>query len=222
MTLYSYCLRYDAGSAPNPFWGVCTLVICKPAIRPTAREGDWVVGLGAAASPVGDISDRVVYAMGVTRRMSMRDYDSFCQQNRPEKIPDWGSDDFTRRVGDCIYDFSRPKRPIIRRGVHDERNREVDLGGVNALLSEDFYYFGDNPEPLPRHLLPIVHRTQGHRSRANVESAADFVAWIKGLGLAKNPLRGEPLLKSVVMGDPECPTACGGKDLDEDEKDEVC
>jgi hypothetical protein len=73
MTLFSYCLRSDMGAAPNPFWGVCTLVICKPAIRRTAKEGDWVVGLGAGASPLGDISDQVVYAMCVTRRMPMRE-----------------------------------------------------------------------------------------------------------------------------------------------------
>ena len=40
--LYSYCLPYDDGAAPNPFWGTCTLVICKPAIRRTARVGDWI------------------------------------------------------------------------------------------------------------------------------------------------------------------------------------
>jgi hypothetical protein len=223
MTLYSYCLRYDTGAAPNPFWGVCTLVICKPAIRRTAKEGDWVVGLGPGASPLGDISDRVVYAMCVTRRMSMRDYDAFCRRDLPGKIPAWGSDDFRRRVGDCIYDFSRQDRPIIRRGVHDERNREVDLGGVNALLSEHFYYFGDDPEPLPRPLLPIVHRMQGHKSRANADYAEGFVAWIEGLGLAANQLRGEPLLlRREIMQDPVGGTVCGGRDLDEDIVDEVC
>lgn len=66
MKLYSYCLRWDDGAAPNPFWGVCTLAICKPAIRRTAKVGDWVVGLGSANSPIGNISDSVVYAMRVT------------------------------------------------------------------------------------------------------------------------------------------------------------
>ena len=42
--LFSYVLRYDDGAAPNPFWGTCTLAICKPAIRRKANLGDWVVG----------------------------------------------------------------------------------------------------------------------------------------------------------------------------------
>src|SRR5262245_52664126 len=122
MPLYSYCLRYDTGAAPNPFWGVCTLVICKPAIRRTAQTGDWVVGLGAKSAALGDQSGQVVYAMCVTRRMSMQEYDAYCRRHLPEKIPDWGSDDFKRRVGDCIYDFTCPDWPALRPGVHDERN----------------------------------------------------------------------------------------------------
>jgi hypothetical protein len=74
MTLYSYCLRYDTGAAPNPFGGICTLVICKPAIRRVAQPGDWVVGLGASSSPIGDVSGRVVYAMKITERLTMQGY----------------------------------------------------------------------------------------------------------------------------------------------------
>jgi hypothetical protein len=56
MILYSYCLRYDDRAAPNPYHGICTLVICKPAIRRTANVGDWIIGLGSVSSPIGDIS----------------------------------------------------------------------------------------------------------------------------------------------------------------------
>jgi len=41
--LYSYTVRYDDGAAPNPFNGMCTLAICKPAIRRTAAPGDATV-----------------------------------------------------------------------------------------------------------------------------------------------------------------------------------
>lgn len=40
MNIYSYVLRTDDGAAPNPFWGTCTLTICKPVIRRTAHIGD--------------------------------------------------------------------------------------------------------------------------------------------------------------------------------------
>jgi hypothetical protein len=44
MKLYSYCLRYDNGAAPIPFWGICTLVIYEPAIQRTAKVADWIEG----------------------------------------------------------------------------------------------------------------------------------------------------------------------------------
>jgi len=64
-------LRVDSGAAPNPFWGVCTLVICKPAIRRAAQVGDWVVGAGSGHSRIGDIRGKVVYTMQVTCKMTM-------------------------------------------------------------------------------------------------------------------------------------------------------
>jgi hypothetical protein len=221
MMLYSYCLRFDDGAAPNPYWGICTLVICKPAIRRKASVGDWVVGLGAVGSPIGNLTGQVVYAMRVTQRMSMREYDTFCRKSLPGKVPHWDSVEFKKRVGDCIYDFSGSGSPRLRPSVHDERNREVDLSGENALLSEHFYYFGDQPRELPEDLRPIVHQTQGHKSRANSQHAERFVTWIEGLGLAPNQLHGEPQLRTQIMEDPTCRKMCSTRDLDEDQEDRV-
>lgn len=39
-SLFSYCIPVDDGAAPNPYWGICTLVICKPRIRLAADIGD--------------------------------------------------------------------------------------------------------------------------------------------------------------------------------------
>lgn len=66
MKLYSYRIPVDDGAAPNPYWDICTLVICKPAIRRTAQVGDWVIGTGSKNSPIGNIEDKLVYAMKVT------------------------------------------------------------------------------------------------------------------------------------------------------------
>lgn len=222
MTLYSYCLRYDAGSAPNPYWGVCTLVICKPAIRRVAEPGDWVVGLGAQSSQMGDTSGQVVYAMRITRLVTMREYDAFCGAELPGKIPNWASRDFRRRVGDCIYSFSDGADPALRRSVHDEANRRVDLGGKNALLSNHFYYFGDHPRALPEPLRPIIQRRQGHKSRANAQYLSAFVEWIEGLGLKPNKLYGEPQRKREIIATSESSAACSTRDLDEDHDDEIC
>jgi hypothetical protein len=190
-TLFSYCIPYDNGASPNPFWGFCTLAICKPQIRRHAEVGDWVVGTGSMASPIGDVSGMVVYAMLVTEKMTMEEYDRFTQVEFPGKIPLKDSDDRRRDCGDSIYDYSTPI-PSLRPGVHSEDNRSTDLSGYYVLLSNHFFYFGDSPEHLPETLLGIVKQGQGHKSRANAQYFDDFVRWIHSLGYSPRELMGEP------------------------------
>lgn len=59
-SLFSYVLARDAGFAPNPFYGVCTLATCKPRIRASAAVGDWIVGTGSGQE---DRLGHIVYAM---------------------------------------------------------------------------------------------------------------------------------------------------------------
>lgn len=221
MKLYSYCLRWDDGAAPNPFWGICTLAICKPAIRRTAKVEDWVVGLGSANSPIGNISDRVVYAMRITDIRSLWGYDILCQSKYPGKIPDWSSTDFRKRMGDCIYDYSQGSPPKLRDSVHSERNRETDLGGVNALISNHFYYFGDNPIQLPENLKPLAHKQQGHKVKANQSYAEQFVQWFEDSSYEPNKLYGEPQLKSEFELSTDIRGKCAERDL-EDDVHEIC
>lgn len=176
--LFSYRIPTDDGAAPNPFWKICTLVICKPAIRRVAERGDWVAGTGSKNSPVGNVEGQLVYAMRVTDKVSLADYDRVCRIAFPNKIPEWTAGERERRVGDCIYDFS-VSPPRQRRGVHTEANRARDLGGRFALVSNDFYYFGRSPVLLPAALLPIVKRGQGHKSNENDDLVETFVRWIR-------------------------------------------
>jgi hypothetical protein len=209
MRLFSYTVRYDHGSAPNPFWGVCTLTICKPVIRRVAAELDWVVGLRG---------DSVLYAMRVTDRKTLAKYDEYCREHLPNKIPQWSSRDFRRRVGDCIYDYSVTNPPRLRESVHTKENRETDLGGINALFSEDFYYFGCEPVPLPAGLTPIVHR-RGHKSDANDPYISTFIRWIRRQRYAHNIAAAEPELKDELT-EPDCRSKCSKRDRRESEEDE--
>ncbi len=198
MTLFTYTIPIDDGAAPNPFGGICTLTICKPAIRRKAAMGDWVVGLGSKRAS-RDFSGRVVYAMKITRVLTLQEYDAYCSSRLPIKLPDWNSSRFEKRVGDCIYSYSGQGGPDMRVGIHNDGNRDVDLSGKNSLLSTHFYYFGNKPQKLPDHLSPIIHQTQGHKSVANTEYAAPFIEWVENLGYEKNVLHGEPQLKDAVM-----------------------
>ena len=216
-TLFSYVVRVDYGSAPNPYHDLCTLVICKPVIRRTANKNDWIVGLGSKDSPLGDISNKVAYAMKVTKKMKMKEYDGFCKEKYPGKIPDWNSSDYRRLVGDSIYDFSDPLKPKIRKSVHTEKNKERDLGGEYALLSNDFYYFGNKPEKLPKNLLDIIKDGPGHKSKSNKIYVEEFIRWISKIPKNKDV---EPINKiNPSNKDKICGTCseCDHKDAEDDE-----
>jgi len=203
--LYTYIVRVDDGAAPNPFGGMCTLAICKPRIRSSARVGDWVVGVGSKNAPSGDLSGRVVYAMKVQEVMSLRDYDLRAQKEWPDRIPEIDSLDLVSRLGDCIYDFSG-RKPVQRPSVHGPANVKTDLGGKNALLSREFYYFGSRAVRLPDNLLPICPETQGHRSRKNEPYKIPFNRWLLGLNLSPGQLYGWP---DAIL-DWETIARCGG------------
>lgn len=212
--LYSYCIPYDDGAAPNPFWGVCTLVICKPDIRRTARVGDWVVGTGSKHARLGDgstrdLSGQVVYAMKVTQKMTMSAYDAHTKVALPKKIPVWGSRTLRLRLGDSIYDFSH--QPATQReGVHNHKNEVTDLKGKYALLSTHFYYFGDQAIPLPQNLKAIAQNQQGHRRQLNAQYAEKFIDWIDSRGHEPGALVGNPLL-DLSKSKSACGWCAGGR-----------
>ncbi len=217
MKLFSYTLRYDDGAAPNPFWNICTLAIRKPAIRLAAEVDDWVVGLGLANSPIGDISDHVVYAMKVTSKMTLEEYDQFCKTFVPKKKPDWRNRDYRMRMGDCIYNYTAGSEPKMRTGAHTEENKEKDLSGLYALVSKQFYYFGKQPVKLPEELRPIMHTEKGHKSDANQEYVDPFVNWIEGLDHRPNKVISDPQRKVELMNEKEIQAIISKRDLAEDE-----
>jgi hypothetical protein len=160
--------------------------------------------------------------MKVTKTLSMKEYDNFCKRSLTKKIPDWTSLDFRRRVGDCIYDFSQPGQPRLRPSVHTAANQKKDLSGMHALLSNHFYYFGDKPLQLPEYLVPIIHATQGHKSRSNARYAADFVHWIENTVQLNNAVLGQPQLRKRLtsMTPKKCRTYCSGQDRKDDLRNE--
>jgi hypothetical protein len=145
------------------------------------------------------------------------EYDSFTQAKLKRKIPDVGSRDARRVVGDSLYDFSKPTVPQ-RPGVHDQGNRDTDLGGLNVLLSDEFLYFGDHPIALPTELRPIVKQGQGHRSHANDSYLGSFADWIESLGSDRPGLVGQPQMWRTLAVD-SLPRACARARREEAEGD---
>ncbi len=193
--IYSYIVRSDNGAAPNPFWDVCTLTICKPAIRRNAQIGDWVVGTGSKNAKcndgeVYDLSDSLVYAMKISDIKTLREYDIFCKSSLLNKIPRWKTNDWRFRVGDCIYDFSDEQNPSLRTSVHDETHRKRDLSGENALLSDHFYYFGEEARPIPSKIKEIIKKNQGHKKIEDEKLVAKFEKWANRF--EKNKIYADP------------------------------
>lgn len=146
--LYSYVVRHDGGFAPNPFWGYCTLACCKPAIRRTAKVGDWIAGLSPKAA-----GNRIIYAMRVDEILSIGQY--FEDSRFLLKVPDYTKEEVVFTRGDNIY------RPLPNGGFQQlqsahsnclDENHELktrDLSGRNVLISMTFYYFGSRPLEMP-------------------------------------------------------------------------
>jgi len=144
---------------------------------------------------------------------------SGAQQNWPHRVPNIRSADLSERLGDCIYDYSNGKA-IQRPSVHGPGNVTTDLGGQNALVSSDFYYFGNRAIPLPNYLLPICHQTQGHRSDSNAPYLDQFVSWLLSLNFVPGQMYGWP----DFIVDWGTVSSCGGciiRKID-DENDNPC
>jgi hypothetical protein len=189
--LYSYVVEHDTGDAPNPYFGICTLCICKYRDSPgkpkniveLAGKGDWVVGTGGVDCRKSAGHGKVVYAMKVTDKMTLQEYftsaDFACKKLRPN--------------GDYRY------------GDNVEPRTEFDMHERFVLVSEHFYYFGRSAISIPKKRFPgLEKKGQGFKSRFDEAYIASFVKWIEnevGRGPGKH---GEPSLRLTVRNQMKC------------------
>ena len=98
------------------------------------------------------------------------------------------------RCGNNIYeprptDDFRQLRSMDSDGEHEHiGNKEHDLGGNNALISETFAYFGSKPLTLPPELECLIVG-RGHRSRFSDEVKTQFLEFVghSGFGIHASP-----------------------------------
>ncbi len=172
--VFVYVVAHDVGFAPHPFHRYCTLACCKPAIRRTAREGDWVVGLSPKA-----LGHRLVYAMRVDEVLTFTDYwrDRRFRKKRPWKKRALR----VESVGDNCYAPRRaggfrqlPSCHSRAEGSQHDSAMRRDLSGERVLVSRCFAYFGASaPEP------PAGVPSPGRGHRVLVDDA--LVARLGGL-----------------------------------------
>ena len=194
-TLYSYCLAHDKGSAPNPYGGICTLTICKPEIRKSAKKGDWIVG---TSSKKTGSNLNMVYTMKVNEKMTLQEYDNYCKQYIPYKIPKPNSKKYEERQGDCILDYSESqKNPKLRENEnHDDYNMKRDVEGRYSLLATEYYYFGNNAISIPESLQGIIKFGPGHKSGENHKYLKSFLDWVENISKKYTiGIHGKPFLQ---------------------------
>ena len=163
-----------------------------------AKQHKWVIGrlgLDRKTHPSVILSERLIYMMKITEKMTMAEYDGFTRDRLPAKIPEWSNEDPRRKRGDSIYDFSGGA-PSQRQSVHNEGNRKRDLGGEYALLSKHFWYFGRNAIMIPDLMKNLIRAGQGHRSLSNDPWVNEFLQWVSNFQLMPNHLYGLPAGKS--------------------------
>jgi len=187
MIIYSYRLDHDLGLAPNPFGSYCTLAVCKPKIRKSVRLslGDWVIGTGSYAlgkTTGKKLTNRLIYAMKVTDRISLESYwsDSRFQYKKPimnGTLAAMFGDNFYHKnsLGNWIQDDSAHSNED---GSTNNEHLLTDTSGLNVLISEHFYYFGDNAPIIPKELTKICHTTQGQKIVTPDHLAINFIKWL--------------------------------------------
>ena len=150
MATIGYKLTHDTGFAPNPFHGYLSLATCKPTIRRCRIKDDWVAGFVsvklagyAARNGVNLKPGALVYLMRITEKpIPLEEY--FEDQRFAAKKPNLRSSDPKVRCGDNIYYRLNGEIGQLENDQHGLGDKDHDLKGKNALVSDHFYYFGRN------------------------------------------------------------------------------
>lgn len=198
MKIYSYVIEHDFGLAPNPFGEYCTLAVCKPKIRKSKnlKIGDWVIGTGSKALEKASgksFVGKLIYAMEVNEIVTLQEYwdDERFQYKKPNL-----NGSLQSIYGDNIYHKDNDGKWIqsdsahsFENGVTNEEHLKIDIGGKNVLISDNFYYFGDNALKLPKSLTKVAHVTVGEKL-VLAEFQDEFFKW---LSYFEKGIKGDPI-----------------------------
>ena len=88
--------------------------------------------------------------------------------------------------GDNIYHRLSPSTPYIQENSHhslpdgqrNELNYSRDLPGLYVLISDNFWYFGQNAILLPEELLFLSDVGRGYRVIDNEQQIKSFIEWL--------------------------------------------
>ena len=143
---FFYIIARDYGFAPNPFYGFCTLACCKSKIRKKAEKGDWIIGLGSEKLKC---RGSLIFAMKITEKpITFSEY--YKDPRFILKKPVIKSS-LKAIHGDNVY-HKNSKGVFIQDDCHHhhkcldirKQNIKKDTKVDRVLISDHFFYFGDN------------------------------------------------------------------------------
>ncbi len=200
MKIASYVMKTDAGFAPNPYFGFCTLSACTPNYRNyDISPGDWIVGVSDSAS-----GNRLVYAMNISETM---DHDAYFRDERfAEKKPD-PSGSWQKRCGDNIYCRDERGDWVSFACVYHTEPEFLDRDTRHSkvYVAEEFYYLGDRMIRVPDDLADVLHAGRGLRYERDPTRVRRFLEWLKRN--VHPGLQGRPRHRSLESG---CGTRTSG------------
>ncbi|MBQ9610590.1 MAG: hypothetical protein IJV15_14250 [Lachnospiraceae bacterium] len=178
MKLYSYIITRDYGFAPNPYGGMCTLATCKPVIRRKAQIGDWVAAIGGSSTPV---SGKVVMLMQVQDACS---YDEYWMNEQYRKKKPVFNRSMNEAYGDNIYHHVDGKwyQELSHHSKDDGSvnyvNLDHDTGTDRVLISDNYYYFGNNAIDIPDEFSALFRCGRGHGVNEDTALINDFIRYV--------------------------------------------
>lgn len=211
MKLYTYVVHHDFGLAPNPFGKYCTLTVCKPKIRKSSNLelGDWIIGTGS--KHIEDVTgfvclNRLIYAMKLSEKILMEEYwhDARFQYKKPII-----NGSLVSMYGDNIYEKISENDWVQLNSAHSldkgQRNPghvETDLSGKYALISEEFFYFGDSAPIIPDKFSNLIKPGIGEKVIYDESLINNFIDWLNvnfEKGINGDPINWKEYIQSEII-----------------------
>lgn len=170
--LYTYVVRTDAGLAPNPFWGVCTLAVCTPNHQGSrVKVGDWLAGFLTKKR-----GHRFLYAMEVEEVLGLDEY--YCDPRFELKKPNLRGT-WMERCGDNFYSRAADGTWIQHRNrFHlSEDLKKQDTKYARVFCGRRFWYLGKSAAQLPPGFAPLAGG-RGARVNHDPSLVAQFCSWV--------------------------------------------
>ncbi len=180
---FFYKVNHDYGLAPNPFHDYCTLAVCKSQIRKHTKLkiGDWIIGIsGRKIGP----TNKLIFAMKLEEKITFNDYwnDKRFTSKKPtvngSLIQMYGDNFYHKENGKWIQENSAHS---LKDGatndeyITNQDHLQRDTGGEFVLISQHFYYFGNEAPEIPVSSKSLLQPLVNYTSNASDEITRDFM-----------------------------------------------